>query len=69
MPIYEYVCPSCGQPFEKLVRGGRKAREATVNCPTCGEESHRKEVTLVGALAGSGSISLSSSAANCAPSG
>ena len=26
MPIYEYTCPTCGQSFEKLVRGGRKAR-------------------------------------------
>jgi putative FmdB family regulatory protein len=69
MPIYEFVCPDCGQTFEKLVRGGRKAREASIPCPTCGQDSDRKQVTLVGALGSSGSMSLASSAANCAPSG
>ena len=69
MPIYEYICPTCGQSFEKLVRGGRKAREAPVPCPTCGQDSHRKEVTLVGALGFTGPGSVASSAASCAPSG
>jgi len=68
MPIYEYVCPTCGQSFDKLVRGGRKAREAAVECPNCGRESHRKEVTLVAAMGPTGSASLAS-AADCAPSG
>lgn len=69
MPIYEYVCPTCGQSFEKLVRGGRKAREALVACPTCGQNSYRKQVTLVAAVGSDGSTSLASSAASCAPSG
>jgi putative FmdB family regulatory protein len=69
MPIYEFVCPDCGQNFEKLVRGGRKAREASVPCPTCGQDSDRKQVTLVGALGSTSSMSLTSSATNCAPSG
>ncbi len=69
MPIYEYDCPTCGQSFEKLVRGGRKAREAPTACPTCGEESHRKQVTLVAAVGSDGSAALASSAASCAPSG
>lgn len=69
MPIYEYVCPTCGQSFEKLVRGGRKAKEAAVPCPTCGQDSYRKEVTLVAAVGSSSSASLASSAAACAPSG
>jgi putative FmdB family regulatory protein len=69
MPLYEYVCPTCGQSFEKLVRGGRKAREAVVPCPTCGHDSHRKEVTLVATAGPGGSASLASSAASCAPSG
>ena len=68
MPIYEYVCPTCGQSFEKLVRGGRKAREAAVSCPTCGQESFRREVTLVASLGGDSSGAMAS-AANCAPSG
>ena len=68
MPIYEYVCPDCEQPFEKLVRGSRKVREKPVPCPTCGQESHRKKVTLVAAAGASDSTSLASAAA-CAPSG
>jgi putative FmdB family regulatory protein len=31
MPIYEYVCKSCGHEFEKLVRGGK-----TPACTSCG---------------------------------
>ena len=30
MPIYEYACRSCGQKFEKLVRG-----DDTPACPSC----------------------------------
>jgi putative FmdB family regulatory protein len=69
MPIYEYACPTCGQSFEKLVRGGRKAREAPATCPTCGQDSYRKEVTLVAAVGSDGAPALASSAASCAPSG
>ena len=61
MPIYEYVCPTCGQSFEKLVRGGRKAKETAVTCPTCGQDSYRKEVTLVAVAGSSSSASLASS--------
>jgi putative FmdB family regulatory protein len=69
MPIYEYVCPTCGHSFEKLVRGGRKERETAVACPTCGQDSYRKQVTLVAAVGTDNSTSLTSSAASCAPSG
>jgi putative FmdB family regulatory protein len=31
MPIYEYVCKSCGHEFEKLVRSGK-----TPVCASCG---------------------------------
>jgi putative FmdB family regulatory protein len=69
MPIYEYICPTCGQSFEKLVRAGRKAREASAPCPTCGQDSRRKEVTLVASASPGESASMASSAAACAPSG
>jgi putative FmdB family regulatory protein len=67
MPIYEYVCPDCKQPFEKLVSGGSK--EKPVHCPICGQDSQRKKVTLVASVNMGGSLSLASSAAACAPSG
>ncbi|GAB4263670.1 MAG: hypothetical protein Kow0092_14750 [Deferrisomatales bacterium] len=31
MPLYEYVCRSCGREFEALVMGGGEPR-----CPDCG---------------------------------
>ncbi len=31
MPIYEYLCSSCGQVFEQLVI----RRDAPVECPSC----------------------------------
>jgi putative FmdB family regulatory protein len=68
MPIYEYVCPNCGHIFEKLMRGSSRARQAAVECPSCGEQSHRKEVTLVASV-GSDGPSLGASGASCAPSG
>lgn len=39
MPIYEYLCLSCGQVFEKLVlRPG-----ASVECPSCPGASVEKQ--------------------------
>ncbi len=32
MPLYEYVCETCEQPFEALVRN----REDLPRCPSCG---------------------------------
>ncbi len=63
MPIYEYVCPDCQQAFEKLVR----SKEKSVPCPTCGQDSRRKKVTLVASI--NMGDSLSFAAADCAPSG
>ncbi len=34
MPIYEYVCDSCGERFEKLIRSHLTDAPA---CPSCGE--------------------------------
>ena len=34
MLLREYRCKSCGHRFEKLERGGRRAR---VRCPQCGD--------------------------------
>jgi|GEM_PF-6179933 len=34
MPIYEFVCESCGAPFEELTRSYTAIAE--VRCPHCG---------------------------------
>ena len=39
MPVIEYVCSECGQPFELLVL--YTSRMGEVTCPAC----HSKEVT------------------------
>ena len=41
MPIYEYVCSSCGAPFEKLVK--RWGEE--VSCPSCESSKVDKQLS------------------------
>lgn len=41
MPIYEYVCISCGQSFERVM----KVAEAAPPCPSCGASQVKKLVT------------------------
>lgn len=36
VPVYEYICKKCGQPFEELVLG-----DESVACPSC--KSHELE--------------------------
>ncbi len=66
MPIYEYVCPSCGGSFEKLVRSTTSAAE--VVCPTCGNPDVRKKVSTFAASVKGGS-GASTSSTSCAPGG
>lgn len=33
MPVYEYYCWKCGEPFDLLIRNEREEREAA--CPKC----------------------------------
>ncbi len=64
MPIYEYHCQDCKQPFEVFVRSISKPPSAV--CPECGSEHVEKDVSSVSAVGGDVSFS---SAASCAPSG
>ena len=45
MPIYEFVCESCGHRFEELVgaTGGRRAEE--VACPECGANEVERQLS------------------------
>lgn len=69
MPIYEYYCDDCKEPFEVFVRSMTAKVEPV--CPTCGGVHVEKEVTAPSALGmGGDGVSLgASSASSCAPSG
>ena len=41
MPIYEYVCQSCGHEFEYLLRGSEKP-----SCPSCGKARLAKKLSV-----------------------
>jgi len=41
MPIYEYICSNCGQPFEWLSREGEKPA-----CPACGKQKVVKQISV-----------------------
>ncbi len=68
MPIFEFDCPSCGQPFEELVRNSEAAKDVT--CPSCGSRKVKRKLSMFAAKVSGGSRSYSSaSAPACAPSG
>jgi len=50
MPIYEYLCESCGNKFEKLVRRSDDALEA--GCPSCGQKHLKQEYSTFAARSG-----------------
>ncbi|PKO04114.1 MAG: hypothetical protein CVU41_18605 [Chloroflexi bacterium HGW-Chloroflexi-3] len=56
MPLYEYVCNDCGQPFEKMMRFSELNQSPS--CPTCAGINTSKQISL---FASSGSSSSSSS--------
>jgi putative FmdB family regulatory protein len=60
MPIYEYECTECGQPFEELVLSISSERE--VHCPNCESKSVKKKISLFGTKAPSSGGSFSSAA-------
>lgn len=41
MPIFEYVCKSCGKGFEALVR----ANSAAPSCPACSSTDLEKQIS------------------------
>ncbi len=63
MPIYEYVCQSCGTKFEKLVRG--MSSTEPIECPECNSQKVKKAFSVFGLSHSSSTISLSSAAASC----
>ena len=47
MPVYEFICQSCGQRFEKLVRTLTPKPEA--DCTACGSRKTVRSLSLVNA--------------------
>ncbi len=45
MPIYEYKCNACDGSLEKLQK---MSDEPLTLCPSCGEESLKKQISAVG---------------------
>lgn len=66
MPLYEFDCGKCGEPFEKLVRSTEAVKDVT--CPNCGSRKVKKKLSRFASKV-SGSSSASASAAACAPGG
>jgi putative FmdB family regulatory protein len=67
MPIYEYVCPSCGHPFEKRVSFSESDEPQT--CPVCGNEHARRQISLVGFTSGESSRGSVRADTSCGPVG
>ena len=59
MPIYEYICMRCNNIFSALQRMG--ASEKDTNCPGCGSNDVKKQVSSFCCSPGSGPSSSSSS--------
>lgn len=68
MPIFEFMCTDCNEPFEELVRSANAIEG--VDCPSCGSTHVKKMIsTFASKVAGSGTSSYTSSADSCAPGG
>jgi putative FmdB family regulatory protein len=50
MPIFEYVCKSCGNEFEAIVRGSD-----TAHCPKCEGTRLEKKLSVFAVASASGS--------------
>ena len=61
MPIFEYICKSCGKSFEKLVP---RPTDELFPCPECNSENTGKKLSAFGGiLTGSSKMSCPSAPA------
>jgi putative FmdB family regulatory protein len=44
MPLYDFTCRECRQPFEKLVR--KETEVAAITCPNCSSSRVEKLLSL-----------------------
>jgi putative FmdB family regulatory protein len=68
MPIFEYICDTCGTEFEKIVF----RTDTAIACPQCEGASVTRQVSAFAFKSGSGrfvSSSAKSSCGSCSSSG
>ncbi len=66
MPLFEFACDDCGQPFEELLLGFSAITDVT--CPACKSHQVKKQIsTFASRSVGTSSFSSPgySSAASC----
>ncbi len=66
MPMYEFACVQCGEPFEELVRSPQAIKDVT--CPACGSRKVKKKLSTFASRA-AGHMSESSAASACSAGG
>jgi putative FmdB family regulatory protein len=52
MPVYDFICQDCREPFDKLVRSSAQLPE--MRCPTCGSPTVKKQMSSFATKAGGG---------------
>jgi putative FmdB family regulatory protein len=50
MPVYDYVCNDCHEPFELVLT--LKEHDAEIKCPKCGSKNVEQEATAFFAVTG-----------------
>lgn len=67
MPLFEFICNDCKQPFEELVRSASAISEVT--CPRCGGSQVNKKLSTFASRISGGSFSLGASPAAACSTG
>lgn len=67
MPIYEYICTTCGHPFDHYWRTLQAAGEGQAPpCPTCASLDTQRVMSQVAVLGGMGGLTPGEQAASAA---
>lgn len=67
MPLFDFVCATCGAQFEQLIRTSNQPAQAVI-CPVCKSSETQKKLSTF-AVAGHSASGGSGTAANSAPGG
>ena len=68
MPLFEYICSDCGQPFEVLVLN--QSRAEMLVCPSCESPNVKKKIsTFASRIIDKSAFSMSSNNATSCSTG